>query len=97
MTNKQANMTTKRLKQQLRDGSYAWPGGYPLFFLTSDGGILSFGSVKENIKSVIWSMRHKVDDGWRVIGCDVNLEDESLYCDHSGEPIESAYGEKITA
>ena len=91
------NMTTKQLKQQLRDGSFAWPGGYPLFFITSDGEALSFEAVRENIKSVIWSMRNKVSDGWRVIGCEVNWEDDSMTCAHTGEPIESAYGEAVEA
>jgi hypothetical protein len=38
-------------------------------------------------------MRNKVNDGWRVVACDTNWEDASLYCDHSGERIESAYAE----
>ena len=85
--------TTNQLKGQLRSGEFAWPGGYPLYFITDDGEALSFGAVRENIKSVIWSIRHKVNDGWRVIGCEVNWEDASMTCAHTGEPIESAYGE----
>jgi hypothetical protein len=38
-------------------------------------------------------VRHKVNDGWRVVACDTNWEDGELYCDHSGERIESAYAE----
>ena len=91
------NMTTKQLKQQLRDGSFTWPGGYPLYFIASDGEALSFDAVRENLKSVIWSMRHKVNDGWRVTGCDVNWENSTLTCAHTGEPIESAYGEEVAA
>jgi hypothetical protein len=91
------NMTTKQLKQQLRDGSFAWPGGYPLYFIADDGAALSFEAVTENIKSVIWSMRHKVSDGWRVIGCEVNWEDDSMTCAHTGELIGSAYGEAVEA
>ncbi len=89
--------TTNQLKSQLRNGEFAWPGGYPLFFITDDGAALSFGAVRENIKSVIWSMRHKVNDGWRVTGCEVNWEDDSMTCAHTGEPIESAYGEAVDA
>jgi hypothetical protein len=88
------NYTTKELKNQLRAGDHAWPGGYPLFFITSDGAALSFDAVRENIRSVLWSMRHGVNDGWRVIGCDVNWEDPSLYCDHTGARIPSAYAEE---
>ena len=83
--------TTKQLKESLRSGAHAWPGGYPLYFITSDGASLSFDSVRENLRSVIWSIRHKVNDGWQVVAVDVNWEDHSLFCDHSSEPIESAY------
>jgi hypothetical protein len=82
---------TKQLKESLRSGAYAWPGGYPLYFITSDGASLSFDAVRENFRSVIWSIRHKINDGWRVVGVDINWEDHSLFCDHSGMQIESAY------
>ena len=83
--------TTTDLKNAIRSGSYAWPGGYPLFFITDDGAALSFDSVKANLRSVLWSIKNKVNDGWRVVGCDANWENGELTCDHSGERIESAY------
>lgn len=43
---------------------FAWPGGYPRYFVTNDGA-----------------------------ACDINWENPDLYCDHSGKPIPSAYGE----
>ena len=86
-------MTTIQLKTVLRSGAYSWPGCYPLFFITSDGAALSFDSVRANFRAVLWSMRNKVNDGWRVVACEANWEDASLYCDHSGERIESAYAE----
>ena len=84
--------TVKDLKQALRNGPYAWPGGYPLYFITSDGAALSFKAVRENFRCVIWSIKNKVNDGWRVQAMNVNYEDNELYCDHTGEKIESAYG-----
>ena len=86
-------MTTTQLKSILRSGAYSWPGCYPLYFITSDGAALSFHSVRANYRWVIWSMRNRVSDGWWVVACDVNWEDAELYCDHSGERIESAYAE----
>ena len=83
----------RKLRNTLRAGPYAWPGGYPLYFITSDGGALSFQTVRENLSSVLDSIRHKSDDGWRVIACKVNWEDSNLYDDHTGGLIESAYGE----
>ena len=86
--------TTKDLKAQLRAGEYAWPGGYPLFFITTDGAALSFEATRANLRSVFDSMRNGIDDGWRIVGCDVNWEDASLFCDHTGKRIESAYAEE---
>ena len=81
------------LKATLRAGAYAWPGGYPLFFITSDGAALSFDSARENLPQVIWSIANGVNDGWRVVACDINYEDGDLTCDHSGKQIESAYAD----
>jgi hypothetical protein len=90
------NYTTKELKAQLRQGEYAWPGGYPLFFIAS-GEALSFEAVRDNLKSVIHSMRYEINDDWRIIGCEVNWEDPSLFCAHTNKRIESAYAEEANA
>ena len=82
-------MDTKALKQALRNGPYAWPGGYPMYFITSDGAALSFQAVRENYCSVLWSMRKRMNDGWRVIAVDINWENRELTCDHTGERIQS--------
>jgi len=79
------------LRATLRAGEFAWPGGYQLFFITSDGAALSFDSVRKNLRSVLDSIRTKCNDGWRVVACDINYEDTELTCDHSGEPIPAAY------
>ena len=81
------------LRACLRAGPYAWPGGYPVYFFTSDGSALSFDAVRDNLSSVIWSIRNQVCDDWRVIGLDVCYGDgspedpETVWCDHTGEPI----------
>jgi hypothetical protein len=85
------------LKATLRNGLYVWPGGYPLYFLCSDNEAMSFDSVKENLRLVMRAIRDKDNSGWRVIGCAINCEDNDLYCVHSGEKIESAYGEDESA
>lgn len=86
-------MTTKEIKERLRAGNWAWPGGYPLYFIANDGGALSFAAVRANWRRVCHSVRHKMNDGWRVIGCEINHEDNDLYCAHTNEKIPSAYGE----
>ena len=34
--------SVKQFDEALKNGPYAWPGGYPLFFLLSDGETLGF-------------------------------------------------------
>lgn len=86
--------TTQHLRATLRAGAYAWPGGYPLYFIANDGEPLSFESVRENYAQCARAIRtpgYGVS-GWRIVGCAVNWEDNTLRCAHSGELIESAYG-----
>jgi hypothetical protein len=84
---------TTQLKATLRAGEFTSIGGYPLFFITSDGAALSFDSVKQNLVSVSDSIKNHHNDGWRVVACEVNWEDNELYCDHSGKRIDCAYGD----
>lgn len=87
-------MTLSEIKTALRSGQYAWPGGYQQFFLTADGAVLSFDAVRSEWREVVWA--HINNDkrcGWYIEAADVNWEDADLVCDHTGEPIPSAYGE----
>lgn len=92
------SFTTRQFCEALRAGPYAWPGGYPCYFLLSDGETLSFKAAREEIRLVIGAIidgrenPHETS-GWRVVAVDINWEDEDMVCAHSGERIESAYGE----
>ncbi len=68
---------------------YAWPGGYPLFYITKDSVILCPKCTNENIEL----LSDPYDPQWYIVGYDINYEDSDLYCDHCGERIESAYGD----
>lgn len=81
------------LRVAMRHGPYSWPGGYPCYFIADDGAPLSFEAVRENYKLVLRSVREQNNDGWRVVGVDINYEDEDLTCAHTNERIPSAYGE----
>lgn len=76
----------------LSRGAFAWPGGYPQYFVCADGGALSFKAAEENAglirDAIIAADRHS---GWCVVGLDVNWEDNELVCDHTGDKIECAY------
>ena len=78
-------------RRDVRYGPYAWPGGYPRFFITSDGAALSFAAAKAERRNIIASIAHRTNDGWRIVGCDINWEDQQLYCDHTNARIEPAY------
>jgi hypothetical protein len=77
----------------VRNGPYAWPGGYPLFFICSDGGALCCDCVKSERRNILQSIGHNLRDGWKVVAIDINYEEPDLTCDHCSKPIESAYGE----
>ena len=85
--------TVADLKAAIRNGGYAWPGGYPLYFITSDGAALSFETAKREFRAIADAIRQHDNSGWRIVACDINYEDDNLYCDHSGDKIESAYGQ----
>lgn len=87
-------MNVATLKQTLRAGKYAWPGGYPMYFVAKDGEALSFEAVRQNLKQVMHDMTYPAyDDQWAVVGVDINWEDPTLTCAHTGKLIESAYAE----
>ena len=74
-------------------GPYAWPGGYPRYFIASDGEALSYDAAMNCAALIEAAIIDRDSNGWRVIGCDVNWEDSELYCAHSNKRIESAYGD----
>lgn len=79
------------LRETIRAGAYAWPGGYPLYFITSDGAALAFDTVRKEFKCIVDAIRRKHSNGWRVVACDINWEDAELFDAHTGKRIESAY------
>jgi hypothetical protein len=84
-------------RRAIRNGPYAWPGGYPLYFIMSDGGALSFKAAKAERRGVLEALRDNSGNGWRPVAVEINWEDAELYCDHTNERIESAYAEDEAA
>lgn len=84
--------TISDFRAAMRNGPYAWPGGYPLFFVTNNGDILSFKGAKQNIRNILEALKEdNIISGWRVSSLVINWEEPDLYCDVTGEFIESAY------
>lgn len=85
--------TISDFRSAMRNGRYAWPGGYPLYFVMADGEAMSFAAARENRRLILEALarpyRHMSD--WRPVAVDVNFEDADLACVHTGERIESAY------
>jgi hypothetical protein len=65
-------------------------GGYPLYYITANGGVLSPEAVEENVDLC----RDPSDPQWHVIGADINWDKPRLQCHHTGSRIESAYPER---
>ena len=75
----------------MRDGCtvrrYTMVGGYPVFYIANHHWSLCATCVQEKITAC-----KDVDSEYFVTGHAVNYEDDSLYCDHCSQTIESAYG-----
>ena len=78
-------------RKAMRNGPYAWPGGYPCYFITIDGAALSFKAAKADRRLILEAIRDRDNSGWRVVALDINYENGDLVCDHTGEAIEAAY------
>lgn len=65
-------------------------GGYPVYYVTADGSVLSAEAVEDNLEDCC----NPEDKGFYVTGHAVNWEDPDLTCDVTGERIESAYAEE---
>ena len=73
---------------------YAWPGGYPTYFMCNDGGSLCHDCAKTERRLILDAIAYpEYRDQWEVIGLDINWENPDLYCDNCNARIESAYAE----
>ncbi len=70
---------------------YAWPGGYPIFYLTADGGVLCPKCASKAFKDGLTN--DPCDTQWYLVDLAINEEDNDLYCDDCNEKIGSAYGD----
>ena len=77
--------------------SWAWPGGYPIYYVFADGGCCCPDCANENIEEIDADIKGKrcwnSHGGWAIDAFDINYEDADLYCDHCSKRIESAYAE----
>jgi len=82
-------LLARSLADELAKHPYAWPGGYPRYAVTDDGGCLCVNCVRTERTAI----DHAIPgDGWFLLSLAINWE-STLYCDHCGDVIESAYGD----
>lgn len=76
---------------ELQFESYSWDahadGGYPLFYITKDHGILSPQAANEHVERTL----DPDDEQFYIVAMDINYEDNFLFCDHTGKQIYPAY------
>ena len=75
--------------------AYAWPGGYPLYYVCKDGGVLcpECASGPECAQA---TADCPDDAQWLIVAAEVNWENPALTCDHCNKRIESAYADEDT-
>lgn len=83
--------TLNDIKATLRAGPYAWPGGYPLFFVMADGAPVSFRGILLEWRNVASDTMAGSGSCWQPIALEVNYETVGLFCEITGELIPAAY------
>lgn len=83
----------REYKETLRQGQFAWPGGYQCFLVTRYGDTLCYACGRKEFRNIVLAIRHKDDASWHVVGADVNWEDNDLFCDNCNTKIPASYGE----
>lgn len=81
--------------------AFAWPGGYPIYYLFADGEVCcpdcangqngSEATILEGA-GMFEVNRTGLDPGWTIVASDVHWEGDALQCAHCNAQIESAYG-----
>jgi len=82
--------TLKQVKDAIRQ-KYAWPGGYEIFLITSDGGVLCCPCARKEYRQIVWDRINKQSTGWNVAGIDATCNvDEPGTCSHCSASIGEA-------
>ena len=77
--------------RQANDGKlpeYAWPGGYPMYYLAKDDGVLCPACANQ------YTVGRDNDRQLEPVVYGINYEDTELYCENCDRRIESAYAEE---
>ena len=87
-------MTLRQIKERLREGPYAWPGGYPVAFLCEDQEVVCFEAVRDHWRDVARAhIRRDRSDPWALACAFIHWEGPVYHCAVTGKVIPSAYGD----
>ena len=64
--------------------AFAWPGGYPIFYLDSENSVLCPACAEK--------ARIDIIEKFRPVASGIHWEGDPLHCDQCSCEIESAYG-----
>ena len=76
--------------------AFAWPGGYPVMYLFSDGAGCCAACANGQNGSIARTINESDDnpnDGWYIVGYWIHHEGEPAACEHCGSLTASAYGD----
>lgn len=85
----------------LKPIAYAWPGGYPVYYLAregyrnDEGGLELSPHDREEFTCCAKCAEKAAEKEKILINCDINWESENLYCEICNEKIVSAYGNSV--
>jgi hypothetical protein len=80
-------ITTLEAKKAIRE-KFAWPGGYEMYLVMSDSGVVCMACARKEWRSIAYSMHYNLSDGWRAESIGVTCNDEDIVtCDHCGRTI----------
>ena len=80
------------LAKAYKQGPYAFPGGYPVAGVFSDGEYCCWDCFKSEYGLIAEAVKDQDRSGWNMVAVDINYEDNADYCGHCSKHIESAYG-----
>lgn len=90
--NRDSRSILRNVREAARSG-FAWPGGYPLIVVMTDGATLCPACARAEYPLIARATRDGSRDGWAAAGTDIHWEGAPDECAHCGASIPSAYGE----
>lgn len=85
--------TGRELRATLRAGAYAWPGGYTIALICSDGEMASISGLlrdRSAYRTAIRDIRDRAD--CRIVGTMIYDEGDTRWCAYTNDAVEPSYG-----